>query len=218
MTKLPTETGAFDLVCTPDWLYYRVQMTRLRHVPYAYFKADQVQNVAVSEDEFNQVKYRGPSAPAEVGEEVVYLPTGNTLRCFYQESVIREFTPTGDLVRAMPSTEAMTSIYSIAVDRDGHLWTAEPSFHRVAQYHATTGQRLFALGGDWDPGEFNHPEDVTIYGEHAFISDMGNQRVVRLNTRTHQFGTYRLFEQRVWQYRRFQQRELVRLDNGIYLL
>ena len=47
---------------------------------------------------------------------------------------------------------------------------------------------------------------------------MGRQRVVCLHTRTHQFSTYRTFEQPVWQYRRFQQRELVRLDDGVYLL
>ena len=218
MTKLPTETGAFDLVCTPDWLYYRVHLTCLRHVPYAYFKSDTAQNVAITEQEFNEAKYRGAGQPYEAGEEVIYLPNGNTMRCFYQESVVRLFGPDGTLLRVLPdSITAVCSLYSIALDADGHLWTADPCYHHVGQYEVATGRQLFTLGGGWDPTEFDHPEDIGIYGEHAFISDMGNRRVVRLNTRTKEWETYRTFEQPVWQYRRFQQHELVRLDDGIYV-
>lgn len=221
MTKLPTEAGAFDLVCTPDWLYYRVPRTRLRHVPSAYFKNDTVQNVAVTEQEFNRAKYRGAAGPYEDGEEVVYLPEGNTLRCFYQDSVVRLFGADGTLLRALPYAIApVCSLYSIALDAEGHLWTADPCYHQVAQYEVATGRQLLALSGseEWEPGEFNHPEDIGIYGEHAFIRDMGHQRVVVLNTRTKRFGTYRTFDQPVWQYRRFQQHEVVRLDDGIYVL
>ena len=219
MRKLPTEPGAFDLVCTSDWLYYRVQLTRLRDVPYAYFKNDTVQNVAVTEQEFNRAKYRGAVGPYEDREEVVYLPDGNTLRCYYQDSVVRLFGPDGSLLRALPdSIEAVCGLYSIALDADGHLWTADPCYHHVAQYDVATGRQLFSLGGSWDPGEFNHPEDIGIYDGHAFISDMGHERVVVLDTRTKRIGTYRTFEQPVWQYRRFQQHELVRLDDGIYIL
>ena len=42
MTKLLTEAGAFDAVCTPDWLYYRVPLTRLRQVPSAYFQTNTI--------------------------------------------------------------------------------------------------------------------------------------------------------------------------------
>ena len=218
MTKLPTEAGAFDLVCTPDWLYYRVQRTRLHHVPYAYYKTHTVHSLEITEQEFNRVKYRGAAGPYEDGEEVVYLPDGNTLRCFYQESVVRLFGPDGTLIRVLPdSISAVCGLYSIALDADGHLWTADPCYHHVGQYEVATGRPLFALGGGWDPTEFDHPEDIGIYGEHAFISDMGNRRVVCLNTRTKAWETYRTFEQPVWQYRRFQRHELVRLDDGIYV-
>ena len=167
------------MVCTPDWLYYRIQLTRLHHVLHAYFKNDTVQNVAVTEQEFNRAKYRGAAGPYEGGEEVVYLPDGNTLRCFYQDAIVRLFGSDGILLRALPdSIEAVCGLYSIALDADGHLWTADSCYHHVAQYDMATGRKLFALGGNWDPGEFNHPEDIGIYDEHAFISDMGNYRLV----------------------------------------
>jgi hypothetical protein len=225
MNKLPTDAGAMDLVCTPAWLYYRVQLTRLRHVPYAYFKTDTVQNVAVTEQEFNRAKYRGAAGPYEDGEEVLYLPGGNTLRCFYQGSVVRLFGPDGTLLRTLPdSITAYAGLYSIALDVNGHLWTADTCYHQVAQYEVATGRQLFALGGaseprdDWAPGEFNHPEHIGIYGEHAYISDMGHKRLVELNTRTKRLSTYRTFARPVYRYIRFQQQELVKLDDGLYAL
>ncbi len=219
MVKIEAETGAYDLVFTDDWMYYRISLTRLKDKPYGYFKNDLTQNIEVTEQEFNLAKYRAPITPRENGEEVIFMPDGNTLRCYFQDSIVRIFSPTGALLRELPSSiEAVTGIYSIALDADGHLWTALPSYHQVAQYEITSGTRLYELGGSWDPGEFNHPEDISIYDGYAFISDMGNYRIVLLDTNKKSFGTYRTFEQPVWQYRRFKDKEIVRLSDGIYTL
>ncbi|GAA3971558.1 hypothetical protein [Hymenobacter antarcticus] len=219
MTKLHTEAGGYDLFCRADWFYYLVNLSKNGSRDYQYFQNDLTRNVAITEQEFNAAKYGPGIVPFEHGEEVVPLPDGGTLRCFFHSSTVRIFNPAGELLRTLPAeVTAGCTIYSIALDADGQLWTAEPSFHYVGQYDLATGQRLWGLGGNWDPTEFNHPEDLAIYGEHAFISDMGNQRLVVLNTRTKVLGTYRTFEQPVWQYRQFQGQELVRLDDGIYLL
>ena len=196
MTKLPAEAGAFDLVCAPDGLYYRIQLNQVRTKPYAYFKCDLFLHDEVTEQAFNRAKYRGEAGPYENGEEVVHLPDATTRRCFYHSSVVRLFDADGTLLRALPDTiEAFCGIYSLALDADGHLWAADPYYHHGAQYEVATGRQLFSRGGSWDPGEFDHSEDFGIYGEHAFISDMGNQRLVRLNTRTKRYDTYRAFEQ-----------------------
>lgn len=109
-------------------------------------------------------------------------------------------------------------IYSIALDVDGQLWTAEPAFHHVAQYELASAQKLFELGGSWDPGEFSYPEEVVCYEQDLFISDMGHQRLMQLNTRTKALRTYRTFAQSVWEYRRVQGLEVVRLQDGLYIL
>lgn len=218
MTKLNTEPGAYDLFCRADWFYYLVNSERRKSREYGYFKNDLTHNIAITEQEFNIARYGADIRPFEPGEEVVLLPDGSSVRCFYQSSVVQLFDRQGAPLRILPGVTVGCAIYSIALDADGHLWTAEPSFHFVGQYDLATEQPLWQLGGDWDPTEFDHPEDVAAYGEHLFISDMGNQRLVLLNTRTKSFGTYRTFEQPVWQYRRFQNHELVRLSDGIYLL
>ncbi|GGF28042.1 hypothetical protein [Hymenobacter cavernae] len=219
MKKITAEAGAYDLIVAEQWLYYRVQLTRRTSNPYAFFKHNLVQNIEVSEQEFNQAKYRGPLPPFQLEEEVVFLPQGNTLRCSFQESIVRLFSPVGELLRTLPeSLTAGDTIYSIAVDAQQHVWTAEPSFHYVGQYELATGQRLFSLGGSYDPGEFNHPEDIRIDGRFAFISDMGHERIVCLDTQTKALRTYRTFTQPVWQYRRWRDQEVVRLQDGLYVL
>lgn len=219
MTKLPTAAGGYDLFCRAEWFYYRVNPDKSGGREYCYFKNDLAHNIEITELAFHAAKYGPGIAPFEPGEEVVPLPDGGTLRCFFQGSTVRVFGPAGDLRHTLPPTvTAGDTIYSIALDTDGHLWTAEPSFHFVGQYDLATGQRLWHLGGAWDPAELDHPEDIAVYGEHAFISDMGHQRVLLLNTRTKALDTYRTFEQPVWQYRRLGGHELVRLRDGIYLL
>jgi hypothetical protein len=219
MTKLDTAPSGYDLFCRADWFYYCVNNEGRSGHRHSYFKNDLTRNLAISAAEFNAAKYGPGIRPFEDGEEVVPLPDGGTVRCFFQSSIVRLFNAEGTLTRTLPdSVNAGGTIYSIALDADGHLWTAEPDFHFVGQYDLACGRQLFGLGGNWDATELDHPEDIAIYGEHAFISDMGNQRLVLLDTRTKYFATYRTFEQRVWQYRQFNGHELVRLHDGIYLL
>lgn len=73
MSQFPAAAGAFDLVCAPAGLYYRVHLTRVRTQPYAYFKYDLVHNHEVTEQAFNRAKYREESRPptgASLGEVI----------------------------------------------------------------------------------------------------------------------------------------------------
>lgn len=217
MKKLHTEVGGHDVQCTKDTIYYSV-LTQKREAPYRFFRNDLTINTEVSATEFNRAKYRTDALPYEEGEEVVFARNGDTLRCFFQGSKIRRFSPVGKLIQEVPILPAATSVYSIALDDSGCVWTADSPFHHIGQYDLKTGNKLFELGGSWEPGELNHPEDISIYNGQAFISDMGNQRLVLLDTSTKSFSTYCTFEQPVWQYRRFQNYEVVRLGDGIYIL
>lgn len=217
MTRVKAEGGAYDMFCTTEWIYYRTQTLSSS---YHYFKSDLSTYVEVSKIEFDRAKYQANITPYEDGEEVVFMPNGDTIRCFFQGSIVRVFSPSGKLVRELPDSIAKDSIYSIALDQNGHLWTAEPTFHRIGQYELETGRMLFELGGNpnHETGELDHPEDISIYDNYAFISDMGNRRIVILNTTSKHFGTYCNFDQPVWQYRRFKNHELVRLQDGLYIL
>ena len=55
-------------------------------------------------------------------------------------------------------------------------------------------------------------------GTRLFVSDLGHHRVAVVDTRTRACGTYRTFDQPVWEYRRCRGREVVRLRDGLFLL
>jgi hypothetical protein len=219
MRKLLAEARAYDLVVADECLFYRVNRTGHAGQADAYFQHDLTRSREVSEQEYNGAKYRGPLVPYQPGEAVTFLPTGDSLRCSLSDSIVRHFNPLGQLVRELPtSIEATMGIESITLDAQGHLWTADPAFHHLAQYELVSAQKRYEIGGSWEPGELSYPEEVICYEQDVFISDMGHQRLVQLNTRTKALRTYRVFAQSVWEYRRIRNQEVVRLQDGLYVL
>ena len=221
LTKLAAEPDAYDLVSISEGLFYRTLRPGPAGSVAAYFHHTLVKQVEVSAAVYNAAKYRGLGGPYQDGESVAFLPSGNTLRCHYHDNVVREFRPVGSVVRALPaSVDPGMGFYALTVDGDGHLWVADPAMHRVACY-AVDGRTLGNVGSseELEPNEFDHPEDVVVYDDsYLFVSDLGHQRVAVVDTRTRTCGTYRTFDQPVWEYRRCLSREVVRLNEGLYLL
>jgi len=219
MRKLAIDRRAYGLVVADELLFYRVYRTSFPGPDDAYFHFDFTRPRQITVQQYNQAKYHAPLMPYQDNEAVAFLPTGATLRCSPQDSVVRCFSAAGQLLRELPpSIEAAMEITSITVDAAHHLWTAVPGFHQVAQYELASAQKLYEVGGSWEPGELNHPESAICYEQTVFISDMGHQRLVQLNTRTKALQTYRTFTQAVWEYRRVGEQEVVRLQDGLYVL
>ena len=221
MTQLAAEPDAYDLVSTSEGLFYRTLRSGPAGSVAAYFHHNLVEQVEISAAAYHAAKYRGPGGPYQDGESVAFLPSGHSLRCHFHDNVVREFTADGAVVRVLPaSVNPGMGLYALTVDGDAHLWVADPAMHRVACY-AVDGRSLGAVGGseDLEPGEFDHPEDVVVYDSaYLFVSDMGHHRVAVVDTRTRACGTYRTFDQPMWEYRRCLGREVVRLHDGLYLL
>ncbi len=66
---------------------------------------------------------------------------------------------------------------------DGQLWliaTAKSS-HRLAVYDGDTGQRLRTVGGPGSqPGQFNRPNGIAVFGDVVFVAERDNHRVQAL--------------------------------------
>lgn len=63
---------------------------------------------------------------------------------------------------------------------DGATWliaTAKSS-HRLVVYDADTGQRLRDIGGKGgEPGRFNRPNGIAVFGDRLFVAERDNKRV-----------------------------------------
>ena len=212
MKKLDIDIKAHDLIPSKDWLYYRIGLKR-------FFKTDLIKSLEVKEAEYNEIKYGSSVLPSHDGESVVILDNGNTLRCDYQLTLVREFDHNGKLIRELPSEMTMMTIYSIAVDLDGFIWTAEPTVNRLAQFDFNTGEMIYKIGGEFNNNdEFECPEDIISIDKYLYVSDMGKRRIAKLDTVTKKIETYKQFDSPTWEYRIFKESEIVRLENGIYRL
>jgi hypothetical protein len=212
MRKLPINKDLWDLEIFEDNLFYKVGQN-------SFYSFNWLEEHEITEQEYIRVKYLRDFKLKDSDDSIGHLTNGNTIRCFYQDSIIREYDQNNEVIRTFSEETAMMTIYHLDTDERDNIWFVEPTVHRVAQLDYSTGKLLFELGGTWEEdGELNHPEDIKIYGDHAFVSDMGNQRIVTVNLRTKELLTYRQFDKPTWQYRRTINKEIVRLQDGLYEL
>lgn len=212
MRKLPTNRDLWDLVIFDNDLFYKVG----HHLFYWF---NWRKEYKITERDYIKAKYLRDFKLKNSDDAIAHLTNGNTIRCFFQDSIIKEYDQDNQVIRTFPQETAMMTIYHLDSDEHDNIWFVEPTVHRVAQLDFSTGKLLFELGGTWeDNGELDHPEDIKVYGDLAFVSDMGNKRVVTINLLTKELSTYRQFDQPTWQYRRTKNKEIVRLQDGLYEL
>ena len=212
MRKLPVNNDVWDLEIYENNLFYKVGQK-------SFYSYNWVEEYEISERDYIRAKYLRDFKLKNSDDSIGHLTNRNTIRCFYQDSIIREYDQNNEVIRTFPEETAMMTIYHLDTDERDNIWFVEPTVHRVAQLEYPTGKLLFELGGTWEEnGELNHPEDIKIYGDHAFIGDMGNKRIATINLRTKQLQTYRQFDKPTWQYRRTNNKEIVRLQDGLYEL
>jgi len=216
MEKVDIPAEAFNLVSSQEWLYFKTGS-------HFYFKTNFEDTLEVKRVEYIKAKYGVDTFFDDNGVSGAILTNGNTLRCFYQSSIVEEYAKDGTLIRELPSHISLMTIDALAVDQAHNLWIAESSIHRIAQFDLQTGALKFQIVETLDDesggqNEFNYPEDIVIYGNDLYISDMGNKRIARLHIESKAVETYRTFESSIWEYRRHQGEEIVRLEDGIYKL
>lgn len=136
--------------------------------------------------------------------------------CHYQVSEIMVYDHQGKLFQKIDSIPAFP-IYSIEVEGN-KIWCVVPGENFLGQYSLENSEKLFSLGEIGEEEPFSCPEDIVIYGDHLYISDMGHDRVCKLHLSTKELSNHLVFDESVWEYRRFRGKEFVRLDRGIYEL
>lgn len=102
--------------------------------------------------------------------------------CPQREGVAAQAAP-ATITETFVSTESPTDeLDSLATWRhpDGATWliaTAKSS-HRLVVYDADTGQRLRDIGGKGgEPGRFNRPNGIAVFGDRLFVAERDNKRV-----------------------------------------
>lgn len=143
-------------------------------------------------------------------ETCIKLKDWYILCCGFRNFFFQWFDSNGNLVKKREDIGS-DSIYGFDVDDIGNIWYVMPTVNAVVQFSLKENRELY------HSHEFNYPEDIKIYDNIAYISDMGSRRILTFDIKTYKLEEYMQFEEPVWEYLRVENREYVRLDSGLYI-
>ena len=146
---------------------------------------------------------------------------GSLYVCYYQKSVIYKFDRNGFLMRKHEEMGKIDTVYDIAVYGNS-IWCAYPTSHTVKRFSLEDGSLEVSISDGeigMDRGSlFCYPESLTLLENMLYVSDMGNERVCRINLDTLEDETYLEPDGAVFQYERVGDEEFVRVNNEFYLV
>lgn len=213
--------GAFSVFCTDDLVYFIKRKPENHHDEF--YKTDLNELEKIDLEEYAHIKFGNAWKTIHSPyTECIKLKNGQFITCHFEASIIYLHDQSGKKINEFNIgrfDNGFDTIYSIALDKDNALWIAQPTSHYVGQFSLETNEELFRIGGDFEnPETFDHPEEVRIYDEFAYICDMGNSRICRINIQNKELEEYLKFEEPTWEYRQFKDKELVHLQSGLYVL
>ena len=192
------------------------------HSNLKYYKIEDLHNIVeISYLDFVKYKYRNAYLYVEDSSFIrAFRANDHILTNYFQENIIREYDVEGNFVQEYINI-GFDYIYSMTVDKNDKLWIAQPTTHFIGQYSLNDEKELYKLGGDYEhinPGIFNYPEHIIAIEDYIYISDMGNNRICKLNINTKKLSEHLKFNEPTWEYCIFKNNEIVRLQSGLYYL
>ena len=217
--KLISKKG-FDFFCNTDFVFF---IDRDENYQDVFFKTDLKNVIEISKNEYANIKFGKTWKTLEsTYTECIQLANGEYLTCIFFDSIIIRHDTEGKKIKEYNIGHFETGFdttYSIAIDKNENLWIAQPTSHYVGQFSIDTEKELFRIGGDYQkPDIFDHPEQVRIFGDFVFVSDMGNKRICKINIYTKELVEYKMFTEPIFEYGQFKTKEIVRLNSGLYEL
>jgi len=213
--------GAWDIQISENNVYYRI--TESKNKQERYFKYNLSSEKEINEEEFLVSKFGihyEKVLPFLDGDtdHCIKKADGSLLTAGYVSSIIKYFDIEGNLTKEIDNI-GETNIYSFDQDKFGNIWYAEPTFDFVGQYSPKENKNTFTIGNEFTiDGILDYPEDLIIYNNILYISDMGSKQLYKLDIDTKELNVYHRFNEPIWEYRQLNSQEFVRLESGVYQL
>ena len=113
------------------------------------------------------------------------------------------------------------AIYDIKFEPPHFLWIAYPTGQTVTKISLETNKEIFKIGNytyDEVYEPLSYPESLFITDRHLFISNMGNNKLFKLDLKTYDLQLVTTFADKIWEYIKIGQTEFVRSDNGVFIV
>lgn len=148
-----------------------------------------------------------------------YITQYRIYSAFYQKNDLWIYTREGKLIEEKKDFFEGFTPYGIALNEETRdVWVATGAGQVVFSKNTETDKVITEIGLAYDDTQspILYPEDIFIYENQVFVSEMGNKRVLKINLNTLEQEVYLSFEERVWSFQKNEFTEIVLLDSGIY--
>ena len=98
-----------------------------------------------------------------------------------------------------------------------YLWCTVPDGNCIVRYSPATENIVLRIGGDTSTA-FLKPVSLANYDDTLYVCNYRSCKIRTVNLKDFTVSDYKLFEEPVYRYFKTNDRELVELDSGVYML
>lgn len=98
-----------------------------------------------------------------------------------------------------------------------YIWCVVPENNCIIRYSPTTEKIVLRIGGDTSTA-FLNPVSISIYENKLYICNYQSCKIRTVNLKDFTVADYKTFDEPVYRYIKTNDREVVELESGVYLL
>jgi hypothetical protein len=98
-----------------------------------------------------------------------------------------------------------------------YLWCVVPDNNSVVRYSPVTEKIVLRIGGDSSTA-FMHPISIKNYNDVLYICNHQSCKIRTIDLKNYTVSDYKEFEEPIYKYIRTNDREIVELESGVYML
>lgn len=98
-----------------------------------------------------------------------------------------------------------------------YIWCVVPENNCIIRYSPSTEKIVLRIGGDSSTA-FLNPVSISIYDNKLYICNYQSCKIRSVDLKDYTVADYKTFDEPVYRYIRTNDRELVELESGVYML
>lgn len=98
-----------------------------------------------------------------------------------------------------------------------YIWCVVPENNCIVRYSPSSEKIVLRIGGDSSTA-FLNPVSISVYDNKLYICNYESRKIRTVDLKDYTVSDYKIFEEPVYRYIRTNDRELVELESGVYML
>ena len=149
-----------------------------------------------------------------VAEKALILPDGRTLICNENGQVF--IIDTDGMINISGEIRYRDAAPSGIAFYNNRIWASFKEHNVLIRFNINTMRAELRIGGKTSP--FEHPENIFIDGEWAYVCNKGSNKIIKVNLESYSVDDYYSFEEPIYAYIKSGSYEFVLLESGLYVI